>query len=95
MIIIFYLKDFPGDILSATYSEGSLRPRTEVDRRRKYINMMETRIGSDHPLNLLVKQCLHNVPHLRPSASDLFKRLKKLNDGDCNALYESGEVRVA
>ena len=53
---------------------------------------MESEIGSEHPFNLLVQQCLHNSPNQRPSARALFDRLKRLNDEDCNSLYGSAEV---
>ena len=42
-----------------------------------YIELLETHIGSFHPaLVELVKQCLHNDPHERPSSEELLTRLQ-------------------
>ena len=76
-----------GNLLSPTYRDNTLRARSEVERRGKYIATMETKIGSDHPLIKLVKQCLDNEPHDRPSAQELLTRLRKLEFGDSTSLY--------
>lgn len=55
---------------------------------------METIIGSDHPLTSLVKQCLHNIPDERPSAQELVRRLRRMEDKDATSLYASDEVVI-
>ena len=55
---------FPCSLLPATYfdagpgRESILLGRSEVDRRKKYFDML----GGDHPLFHLMVRCLHNKP---------------------------------
>ena len=54
--------------------------RTEVERRERYISLLESGpLNSDHPdLVQLIKQCLHNNPQERPTASDLLNTLQRM-----------------
>lgn len=59
---------FPGDLLSPTFMDQHTRmlyPRSEVNRRKEYIDMMSNQLGQDHTLILLVKQCLANAKEER------------------------------
>ena len=64
---------FPGNLLESTYTDASnseiVLGRSEVDRRREYINLLEKELrgGEQHPLTLMVKQCLQNAPTRRPT----------------------------
>ncbi len=50
--------------------------RTEVERREQYIDLLVA-IGAKHlSLVALVKQCLRNVPHQRPTTGDLLAGLQ-------------------
>ena len=72
---------FPGDLLAYTFPNPDnpvdIRARTELERREQYIQFLEEHIGKLHPdLVELVKQCLHNVPNLRPSTEEVLTRLQ-------------------
>ena len=47
--------------------------RTESERREEYFQEM----GSDHPLEDLAKQCLHNNQQRRPDATTLIRRIEE------------------
>jgi hypothetical protein len=75
---------FPGDLLESTYpdpnSSDIVLGRSEVERRREYINLLEKefRDGEHHPLTQLVKQCLQNAPSRRPTTEQLMASLKEV-----------------
>ena len=70
---------FPGTLLPHTYPDpdnpGRLLGRSEVERRRDYIQPLHEQLGEQHPLSQLVCQCLHNTPAQRPSAEELLQQL--------------------
>ena len=74
------MKVFPGKLLQYTYRDPenprSRLARTEVQRRNEYIKLLHQRQGEQHPLVLLVKQCLDDEPSERPSAQELFQQLE-------------------
>ena len=81
--IIVYLSSpqvFPGSLLPHTYSDPQnldrLLARSEVERRRNYIQPLHGQLGEEHPLVQLVHQCLHNTPNKRPSAEELLHQLE-------------------
>ena len=65
-----------------------LLPRSELERRGKYINLLESRSSSLPALVELVKQCLHNDPKKRPSTEELLTRLQQMR------VEEQGEREV-
>ena len=71
---------FPGNLLPHNYPDpdnpGRLVGRSEVERRRDYIQPLYKELGEQHPLVQLVCQCLHNIPAQRPSAEDLLQQLE-------------------
>ena len=71
---------FPGTLLQYTYrdpADPSHRlARTEVQRRDEYIKLLHKQLGEQHPLVLLVKQCLDDEPSERPSAQELLQQLE-------------------
>ena len=72
---------FPGDLLPSTYvnpdNTNEVMGRTEIERRRVYIESLEWKVSTDHPaLVELVKQCLYNDSQARPSAEELLTRLQ-------------------
>ena len=73
------MKVFPGCLLPYTYrdSENPRRrlARTEVQRRDEYIKLLHKQLREQHPLVLLVKQCLDDEPSERPSAQELLQQL--------------------
>ena len=71
---------FPGTLLPHTYPDpdnsGRLLGRSEVERRRDYIQPLYEQLGEQHPLLQLVFQCLNNTPAQRPSAEELLQQLE-------------------
>lgn len=69
---------FPTEIKPPTYFDyqGGLLARTEVDRRRQYVDIMHSNLGRDHCLVALIEHCLHNEPEERPSANRLVSELE-------------------
>ena len=71
---------FPGTLLQYTYRdpENPRRrlARTEVQRRDEYIKLLHQQLGEQHPIVLLVKQCLDDEPSERPSAQELLQQLE-------------------
>ena len=49
--------------------------RSEVDRRYSYFELLYQNLSENHPIVELVRQCLHNVPSVRPSASQVVRTL--------------------
>ena len=50
--------------------------RSEVERRREFIQLLHEQLPEQHPLVQLVHQCLHNTPARRPSAEELLQQLE-------------------
>lgn len=88
---------FPGDLLSSTFPNPDnledVRGRTEVRRRDKYIEMMESRISNYPALVQLVKQTLHNVPDQRPNADELLTTLQRMKV-EVEGEYGGSPIRV-
>ena len=76
----FILQVFPGTLLPHNYEDPQnpehLLARSEVERRRDYIQPLHGQLGEDHPLVQLVHRCLHNTPARRPSAEELLQQLE-------------------
>ena len=71
-----------------------IRGRSELERRGRYIEVLEGAVGLLHPtLCQLVKQCLHNAPHERPTTDELLARLQRMKvevEGD----YGGGPIKL-
>ena len=76
----FLLQVFPGSLLAHNYPDPQnpdhLLARSEVERRREYIQPLHGQLGEEHPLVQLVHRCLHNTPARRPSAEELLQQLE-------------------
>ena len=76
----FVLQVFPGTLLPHNYEDprnpDCLLARSEVERRRDYIQRLHVLVGEEHPLVQLVHQCLRNTPARRPSAEELLHQLE-------------------
>ena len=73
-------QEFPCDLLPAVFCDDDdekLHTCTEVERRQRYIDQLEQQLDRDHDLIKLTKQCLHNSPRMRPTASDIVCILEK------------------
>jgi len=80
MLYTFSPQVFPGSLLSHTYPDPQnpdhLLARSEVERRRNYIQQLHGQLGEEHPLVWLVHQCLRNIPNQRPSAEEVLQQLE-------------------
>ena len=91
VIAIFTISEiFPCDPLPSTYTDpttGLLRPRTELERRREYMNGVDEQLRAygqlrgDHPLIRLIQQCLHNLPAKRPGIREVLHLLEEAKAG--------------
>ena len=74
-LYVICIQRFPGSLLPCTFDQ----PRTEVQRREQYIELLEGYIGVLYPnLVLLVKQCLQDIPDQRPSTDELLATLQRM-----------------
>ena len=73
---------FPGSLLPHNYADPQnpdrLLGRSEVERRRDYIQQLHGQLGEEHSLVQLVHQCLHNTPTRRPPAEELLQQLEAM-----------------
>ena len=76
------IQEFPHDLLEPTYVDAvdchRLKARTEVERRGEYFARLETILDHKHPVVLLAKNCLHNIPKKRPSARQALQSLRNI-----------------
>ena len=81
---------FPCDPLTHNYTNmetGLLVARTELQRRSKYMQNVNTQLCAcgklcgDHPLIRLIQQCLHNVPAKRPNIREVLGLLEEARAG--------------
>ena len=81
---------FPCDPLAPTYineRSGLLVARTELQRRREYVQNVNTQLRlhgqlhGDHPLIRLIKQCLENLPTKRPGIHEVLRLLEEASIG--------------
>ena len=94
---LFTPQVFPGALLPHTYPDpdnpNHLLARSEVERRRDYIQPLHEQLGEQHPLLELVCRCLHNTPAQRPSAEELLQQLEAVKP-QIRETYGSQQVKV-
>ena len=84
------IQRFPGSLLPCTFDQ----PRTEVQRREQYIELLEAHIGMVYPnLVLLVKQCLQDISDQRPSTDELLATLQRMKE-EVERVFGSNQFRV-
>ena len=65
-------------LLAPTYPDSTTKKvhaRSEVARRQPFVEEAEKKLSESHPLIELMKQCLHNLPELRPRTGELVTNL--------------------
>ena len=80
-------ENFPGNPLPSTYTENtSLVARSELDRREEYMKDVKEKLSAsdqlrkDHPLLLLIRRCLENLPSNRPDIHEAMHLLEKAKE---------------
>ena len=91
IVAIFTISEtFPCDLEAPTYFDnesGGTIARTELERRDVYMQKVNAQLRAcgqlhgDHPLIRLIKQCLHNGPHKRPSIHEVLRLLEEARGG--------------
>ena len=74
LAIYIIINSRPHPLKSSTYTRhGSLIPRSEFERREKYLKQVSTALegGVKHPLYLMIVKCLENEPNNRPSCEEI------------------------
>ena len=76
VVAIFTLSQtFPKNLLAPTYLDGGKhKPRTELERRKRYMTMIYRQLREKHPLLEMIKGCL-DFPHSRPSIREVLRLL--------------------
>ena len=94
---------FPCDPLAHNYTNmetGVLVARTELQRRSKYMQNVNTQLCAcgqlrgDHPLIRLIQQCLHNVPAKRPNIGEVLELLEEARAGVRDEDSERNKVEL-
>ncbi len=95
--LVFSIQIFPGNLLSSTFvnpdGPNDIQARSELERRRNYIEILEALTSQHRTLVQLVKQCLHNVPDQRPSTEQLLTRLQGMRV-EVEGEYGGGALKV-
>lgn len=76
------IQEFPRDLLSATFTDPvtrELRARSEIQRREKYINTLQQKMGKANILSHVINRCLDNMPDERPSAMQVLENLEEFS----------------
>ena len=90
---------FPGELEPATYYDymrESIMPRTEVERRSKYMKIANRKLGFRWGfIAALIKQCLHNSSLMRPSICEVLQQLEEARGSKSNKreLVQTNQVR--
>lgn len=68
---------FPCNLLAPTYTDQKrkLIARSELERRGEYMLQVTSQLRPDHPLVLMIQQCLENFPGDRPNINQVVELL--------------------
>jgi serine/threonine protein kinase len=73
---------FPKELDNANYinpTTQKIEARTELERRKKYIDLLDMTFGKAHTLSLIIKDCLAYGPEKRPTARQVHERLETMS----------------
>ena len=91
---------FPGDLLSSTLPDprnpNLILARSEFERRRTYTALLERGLvgGCEHPIFVLVRECLSNALERRPATSHLLSTLEGIRTETDDELLQLDIARV-
>ena len=91
---------FPGDLFSPTHPDPNnpdiILARSEFERRRTYTDLLERGLvgGCEHPLFVIVRECLSNAPERRPTTSHLSSTLEGMRTETEGGLLQLDIARV-
>ena len=73
---------------------GTFKPETSCNVVSSTLTCWRERLTPDHPsLVELVKQCLHNAPHQRPTTDELLARLQRMKE-EVEGRYGGGMIKL-
>ena len=81
-LILFTATQKCPDPKNPTYYDeksGTMKARTEIERRIDSFQLLWQTFGKEHPLILLATQCLQDNPRFRPTAPQILQRLEAMN----------------
>ena len=90
-------QEFPGDLLPSTYQDertGRLTPRSEIERRSRYMESLRRMFGGSHDLVQLITQCLDYAPSRRPTASQAMERLQHISSHISDAYHSMTRLEL-
>ena len=94
LILYIILQELPWNMLAYTYPDpnnpNKLIARSEVERRKEYIDRCVLTVGNKNPIIMLASQCLSDHPQARPTAE---KMLGKLLESEHKQKEVFGDIR--
>lgn len=80
---------FPQNVLAQVYQDQNQEVlRTELERRREYMQQIYHQFGGDHPLVQIITRCLESLPNKRPKIKHVLQLLEQsrtlANDASCH-----------
>lgn len=68
LVLVTVIQKFPKVLLPPIYNDPSTKeliPRSEVERREEFIEMLYSKLTKDHKTTKMILQCLHDLPEKR------------------------------
>ena len=89
---------FPQNLLPPSYCQpvtNHIKGRSELERRAEYIHILHDKFKEqNHPLILLIEECLENNPSKRPSAKQALDRLAEMRAAICDPCSSLNKLQL-
>ncbi len=86
LVLYIMLQESPDNFLSQCYPDpknlNAIIPRTEIQRRQKYMDRVNAMLPNSHPINKILERCLSNVANNRLTAAQVSDILTRKESGD-------------